>query len=92
MLSSRIKFSLRKWCYSGLNKEDVSQIRCNVARLVLKGLESRARRIEQVEIHRLLAKYQYIFLKRLVAYQTDTNTIAVTILRFTCTLWAEQDE
>ena len=62
------------------------------ARLVLKGLESRARRIEQVEIHRLLAKYQYIFLKRLVAYQKDTNTIAVTILRFTCTFWAEQDE
>jgi CheY-like chemotaxis protein len=53
------------------------------ARLVLKGLESRARRIEQVEIHRLLAKYQYIFLKRLVAYQTDTNAIAVTDSRVT---------
>jgi hypothetical protein len=37
------------------------------ARLALKGLESRARRIEGVEIHWLFTKSQYIF--------EDTTTI-----------------
>jgi CheY-like chemotaxis protein len=40
-----------------------------------------------LEIHRLLAKYQYIFLKRLVAYQTDTNAIDVTMFTNQCSFF-----